>query len=93
MFRSFWLNMGRFLGLRMRGGSGRRVEELLGVPQPTIFRWLNENNSFLNSVQHFLLKRIFTEDGKSPQEFRFSRPPAFNTLSIIPACLILHPKL
>ncbi len=39
------------------------------------------------------VKRVFMEDGKSPQKFRFSCPPAFKTLSIIPACLILHPKL
>jgi hypothetical protein len=78
----------------------------------------------LNSVQHFSLKRIFTEEGELDKEFlellngkleegmrvqeflseygkafkaedvkRFSCLPAFKTLSIIPACLILHSTL
>jgi hypothetical protein len=78
----------------------------------------------LNSVQHFSLKRVFTEEGKLDKEFlellngkledgmrvqeflaeygkafkaedvkRFSCLPAFKTLSLTPACLILHSTL
>jgi hypothetical protein len=93
MFRSFCLNMGRLLGLRMRRGLGTGIEELLDVPRSTISYWLSREGQFLNSVQDFSVKSVFMEDSKCPQEFRFSCPPAFKTLSIIPACLILHPKL
>jgi predicted transcriptional regulator len=58
--------------LYSQGKSQLEIEEILGVPQPTISRWLNENyshNSFLNSVQHFSLKTIFTEEGGLDREF------------------------
>jgi hypothetical protein len=44
------------------------IEKLLSVPQPTIFCWLSEGGRFLNTVQHFSLKSVFTEDGKCPQD-------------------------
>jgi predicted transcriptional regulator len=110
--------------LYSQGKSQYEIEELLGIPQPTISRWLKESNSFVNSVYHFSLKRVFTEEGKLDREFlellngkledgvrvqeflaeygkvfraedvkRFSCLPAFKTLSLTPACLILHPKV
>jgi transcriptional regulator with XRE-family HTH domain len=113
--------------LYSQGKSQYEIEEILGVPQRTISHWLNENYShqpFLNSVQYFSVKRVFTEEGKLDREFlellngkledgmrvqeflaefgkafkaedvkRFSCLPAFKTLSISPACLILHSTL
>ncbi|NAZ24119.1 MAG: hypothetical protein GU346_06675 [Thermocrinis sp.] len=58
--------------LYSQGKSQHEIEEILGIPQQTISHWLNENYShypFLNSVQHFSLKRVFTEDGKLDKEF------------------------
>jgi predicted transcriptional regulator len=113
--------------LSSQGKSQLEIEEILGIPQPTISRWLNEipsHYSFVHSFHHFSLKRVFTEEGKLDKEFlellngkleegmrvqeflaefgkvfraedvkRFSCLPAFKTLSLTPACLILHPKL
>jgi DNA invertase Pin-like site-specific DNA recombinase len=58
--------------LYSQGKSQHEIEEILGIPQQTISRWLNENYShypFLNSVQHFSLKTIFTEEGGLNREF------------------------
>jgi hypothetical protein len=58
--------------LHSQGKSQLEIEEILGIPQPTISRWLNDipsHYSFLNSVQHFSLKRIFTEEGGLDREF------------------------
>jgi predicted transcriptional regulator len=58
--------------LYSQGKSQHEIEEILGIPQQTISRWLNENYShypFLNSVQDFSLKTIFTEEGGLDREF------------------------
>jgi len=60
--------------LYSQGKSQYEIEELLGVPQPTISRWLNENNlqeiiHYSTAVDHFSLKRIFTEEGTLDREF------------------------
>jgi hypothetical protein len=44
------------------------------VPQPTISRWLNENNyqvvsNYSTGVEDFSVKRVFTEEGGLDREF------------------------
>jgi hypothetical protein len=60
--------------LYSQGKSQLEIEEMLGVPQPTISRWLNENNLQIiihpsTAVDHFSVKRIFTEEGTLEKEF------------------------
>jgi len=57
-----------------QGKSQYEIEELLAIPQPTISRWLNENNlqttiHYSTAVDHFSLKTIFTEEGGLDREF------------------------
>ncbi len=55
-----------------QGKTQLEIEEILGIPQPTLSRWLNETRShysFLNSVQHFSLKRVWTDEGTLDREF------------------------
>ena len=60
--------------LYSQGKSQYEIEEMLGVPQPTISRWLNENNLQIiihpsTAVDDFSLKRIFTEEGGLDRKF------------------------
>jgi len=55
--------------LSSQGKSQYEIEELLGVPRSTISDWLNESGRFLNSVQDFSLKRIWTNEGTLDREF------------------------
>jgi predicted transcriptional regulator len=52
-----------------QGNSQYEIEELLGVPRSTISDWLNEGGRFLNSVQEFSVKRVWTEEGGLDREF------------------------
>jgi predicted transcriptional regulator len=60
--------------LYSQGKSQYEIEEMLGVPQPTLSRWLNENN--LQKIIHpstvvddFSAKRVFTDEGTLEKEF------------------------
>jgi transcriptional regulator with XRE-family HTH domain len=60
--------------LYSQGKSQHEIEEMLGVPQPTISRWLNENNlqeiiHYSTAVEHFSVKRVWTGEGKLDREF------------------------
>ena len=60
--------------LYSQGKSQYEIEELLGIPQPTISRWLNENNlqeiiHYSTTVEHFSLKRVWTDEGTLDREF------------------------
>ena len=60
--------------LYSQGKSQYEIEELLGIPQPTISRWLNENNlqeiiHYSTTVEYFSLKRVFTDEGTLDREF------------------------
>jgi len=60
------------LELSSQGKSQLEIEKILGIPQQTISRWLNENYShysFFYSVEHFSARRIFTEEGKLDEKF------------------------
>jgi predicted transcriptional regulator/arginine repressor len=58
--------------LSTQGKTQLEIEEILGIPQPTLSRWLNETRShysFLNSVHDFSLKRVWTDEGMLEREF------------------------
>ncbi|MFZ8859583.1 MAG: hypothetical protein ACO2PP_03645 [Thermocrinis sp.] len=60
--------------LYSQGKSQHEIENILGIPQPTISRWLNENNlqeiiHFSTAVEHFSAGRIFTEGGRLDKGF------------------------
>ncbi len=60
--------------LYSQGKSQYEIEEMLGIPQPTISRWLNENNlqeiiHYSTAVDDFSVKRVFTDDGMLEREF------------------------
>jgi hypothetical protein len=59
--------------LHSQGKSQLEIEDILGIPQPTISRWLNDipsHYSFFHSVEHFSAqKRIFTDQGGLDREF------------------------
>ncbi len=55
--------------LHSQGKSQYEIEELLGVPRSTISDWLKEDGRFLNSVQDFSAKRIWTDEGTLDREF------------------------
>ncbi len=57
-----------------QGKSQYEIEEMLGIPQPTLSRWLNENN--LQEIIHpsttvddFSVKRVWTDEGTLDREF------------------------
>jgi predicted transcriptional regulator len=57
-----------------QGKSQHEIEKLLAIPQPTISRWLNENNlqeiiHYSTAVDDFSLKRVWTEEGGLEKEF------------------------
>jgi len=60
--------------LYSQGKKQLEIEELLGIPQPTISLWLNENNLQIiinpsTVVDHFSLKRVWTDEGTLDKEF------------------------
>ncbi len=60
--------------LYSQGKSQYEIEELLGIPQPTISYWLNENNlqeiiHYSTTVEDFSVKRIWTDEGTLDREF------------------------
>ncbi|MFZ8787302.1 hypothetical protein [Thermocrinis sp.] len=55
--------------LYSQGKSQYEIEELLGVPRSTISRWLSEGGPFFYSVEHFSVKRIWTDEGTLDKEF------------------------
>jgi len=60
--------------LYSQGKKQLEIEEILGIPQPTISHWLNENNYQIiinpsTGVDDFSVKRIFTEGGRLDREF------------------------
>jgi predicted transcriptional regulator len=60
--------------LYSKGKKQLEIEEMLGIPQPTISLWLNENNYQMiinpsTGVDHFSVKKIFTEEGGLDREF------------------------
>jgi len=55
--------------LYSQGKSQYEIEEFLGVPRSTISRWLSEGGPFFYSVEHFSVKRIWTDEGTLDKEF------------------------
>ena len=55
--------------LYSQGKSQYEIEELLGVPRSTISRWLSDGGPFFYSVEHFSVKRIWTDEGTLDREF------------------------
>ena len=60
--------------LYSQGKSQYEIEEMLAIPQPTISRWLNENNlqeiiHYSTAVEDFSVKSIFTDEGTLEREF------------------------
>jgi hypothetical protein len=55
--------------LYSQGKSQYEIEELLGVPRSTISRWLSEGGPFFYSVEHFSVKRVWTDEGTLDREF------------------------
>jgi len=60
--------------LSNQGKKQLEIEELLGIPQPTISHWLNENNYQIiinpsTAVDDFSLKRVWTGEGTLEREF------------------------
>ncbi len=60
--------------LYSQGKKQLEIEEMLGIPQPTISYWLNENNLQIiinpsTAVDDFSVKRIWTDEGTLDREF------------------------